>query len=134
MSSDVDSRPTIHASLRDLNVSYADSIIGAAIFDLSGLPKEYFITPQSNDMGWVQSVFQAIGLQSLIASSLQLEGFRHATIRGNEYRALVVRQKSRYVALLVSLDHPAPLAEDFIHWSLEFEPATLRSHPRFSAV
>jgi hypothetical protein len=117
---------------KDLSVSYSDSVIGAAIFDLSGLPKEYFTTIESNDVGWVQTIFQALGLQSLLISSLRLEGFRHAIVHGLEYRAIVVRQRSRYTALLIR--QGTIISDSFIQWSQDFEPSTLRAHPRFNAV
>ncbi|MFQ3616500.1 MAG: hypothetical protein SNJ57_02995 [Cyanobacteriota bacterium] len=112
---------------------YIDDLIGAAIFDLSGLPKEYFTTAESSDVSWVQTIFQALGLQSLLMSSLKLDGFRHAVIHGADYRAVVVRQKNRYTALLTRQTSEV-LSESFIHWSQEFEPTMLRSHPRFSAM
>ncbi|GAB4154285.1 MAG: hypothetical protein Fur0046_34210 [Cyanobacteria bacterium J069] len=113
--------------------TYADDLIGAAIFDLSGLPKEYFTTHESSDVSWVQTIFQALGLQSLLMSSLKLDGFRHAVIHGADYQAVVVRQKNRYTALLTQRT-PEALSESFIQWSQEFEPTILRSHPRFSAM
>lgn len=141
MASGVDSRldtfaiaATVNSTAKDFSVSYSDSVIGAAIFDLSGLPKEYFTTTESNDVSWVQTIFQALGLQSLLSSSLRMEGFRHAIVHGSEYRAIVVRQKSRYTALLLPQSDLEIVSESFIRWSHEFEPNTLRSHPRFSAV
>ncbi|MBD2019954.1 hypothetical protein H6F43_07100, partial [Leptolyngbya sp. FACHB-36] len=85
----------------DLSMSYPDRVVGAAVFDLNGLPKEYFTTSDSTGMGWVQTIFQALGLRSLLMSSLQLEGFHHATIHGEEYSAIVVKQRAHYTALLV---------------------------------
>lgn len=126
------SRPTFNAE--DSCVSYSDCIIGAAIFDLSGLPKEYFTTAESNDVSWVQTIFQALGLQSLLMSSLQLEGFHHAVIHGGDYRAVIVRQRIRYTALLLHSSEPVGITSSFIHWSQEFEPMALRTHPRFSSI
>jgi hypothetical protein len=124
----------ILSSEKDSSVSYSDFIIGAAVFDLSGLPKEYFTTTASNDVSWVQTIFQALGLQSLLLSSLQLEGFRHAFVHGSEYRAIVVRQKTRYTALLFHQADLEETSESFIRWTQEFEPRTLRVHPRFLSV
>lgn len=112
---------------------YVDDLIGAAIFDLSGLPKEYFTTAESSDVSWVQTIFQALGLQSLLMSSLKLDGFHHAVIHGADYRAVVVRQKNRYTALLTRQTSEV-LSESFVQWSQEFEPTLLRAHPRFSAM
>ncbi|WP_199336759.1 hypothetical protein [Oscillatoria sp. FACHB-1407] len=134
MLSNVDLRLDTLSSVKDSPVSYSDSIIGAAIFDLSGLPKEYFTTAESNDVSWVQTIFQALGLQSLLISSLRLEGFRHAVVHGSGYRAIVVRQRARYTALLVRQSDQATISNEFIQWSLEFEPRTLRTHPRFSTI
>ena len=119
---------------QDTHVSYSDYIVGAAVFDLSGLPKEYFTTGESNDMSWVQSIFQALGLQSLLSSSLRLEGFRHAVIGGTDYHAVVVRQPARYVALLLRSDEMGTIPDGFMEWSFDFDPSVLRIHPNFSAV
>lgn len=112
---------------------YSDSVIGAAIFDLSGLPKEYFTLTNSTDVSWVQTIFQALGLQSLLVSSLRLEGFRHVIAYGKEYRAIVVKQKFRYTALLVRQTNE-DLPEAFIRWAQDFDPSALKSDSRFSAV
>ncbi|HEY9818588.1 MAG TPA: hypothetical protein V6D20_22680 [Candidatus Obscuribacterales bacterium] len=114
--------------------TYADSVIGAAIFDPSGLPKEYFTTPESGDIGWVQTIFQALGLRSLLMSSLRLEGFSHAIIHGSGYFAIVVKQKANYIALLVRQNDLRGVSQSFVRWVHEFEPGTLRDHPRFNSV
>lgn len=114
--------------------TYADSVIGAAIFDPSGLPKEYFTTPESGDIGWVQTIFQALGLRSLLMSSLRLEGFSHAIIHGSGYFAIVVKQKANYIALLVRQNDLRGVSQSFVRWVHEFEPSTLRDHPRFNSV
>jgi hypothetical protein len=134
MPSNVDARSDTTLAAKELSVSYSDSIIGAAIFDLSGLPKEYFTTTDSSDIVWVQTIFQALGLQSLLTSSLRLEGFRHAIVHGKEYRAIVVRQKARYTALLLQHTDADLTSEEFIQWAIEFDPAGLRAHPRFNVV
>jgi hypothetical protein len=119
---------------QDTHVSYSNYIVGAAIFDLSGLPKEYFTTSESSDMSWVQSIFQALGLQSLLSSSLRLEGFRHAVISGTDYHAIVVRQPARYVALLLQSNEMGRVPDGFLQWATKFDPSILKIHPRFSAV
>lgn len=118
---------------KDHGVSYLDYVIGAAIFDLSGLPKEYFTTSDSANISWVQTIFQALGLQSLLLSSLQLEGFRHVIIHGREYRAIVIKQKTRYIAILVCQTNEV-LSESFFKWAYEFEPAELKTNSRFNVI
>lgn len=120
-------------SPKDSDVSYADTVIGAAIFDLNGLPKEYFTTKECRDVSWVQTIFQALGLQSLLISSLRLDGFRHVIVYGKEYRAIVVRQRTRYTAILVQQTAEA-ISPAMIQWAQEFAPETLKTDPRFSAV
>jgi hypothetical protein len=114
-------------------VLYSDAVIGAAIFDLSGLPKEYLVSTESSDVVWVQTIFQALGLQSLLGSSLKLEGFRYVIVHDKTYQALVVRQRTCYAALLIR-SAEAPISKEFISWAQEFEPAALKSDPRFSVV
>jgi hypothetical protein len=84
---------------QDEYAAYSNSIVGAAIFDLNGLPKEYFTTGEGSNMSWVQTIFQALGLRSLLMSSLQLEGFHHAVIQGSDCCAVVVKQPARYMAV-----------------------------------
>ncbi|WP_171574266.1 hypothetical protein [Leptolyngbya sp. Cla-17] len=114
-------------------MSYLDDIIGAAIFDLNGLPKEYFTTLESTNMSWVQTIFQALGLRSLLMSSLQLEGFHHATIEGQEYLAVIVKQRTQYTALLLR-----PIDDEcsgsFLKWIQNFQTDTLKQHSRFRAA
>lgn len=133
INSRLENSPPISPSDKDSSVSYSNSVIGAAIFDLSGLPKEYFTTKDCVDMSWVQTIFQALGLQSLLISSLRLEGFRHVVVHSKQYQAIVVRQKSRYTAILIH-QNSEPVSEAFIHWAHEFEPSLLKSDPRFSTV
>ena len=128
--------PSKSAMLSDPNSetsgsSYLDSIVGAAIFDLSGLPREYLITNDIDNMSWVQTIFQALGLRSLLTSSLQLEGFHHVAIYTRDYCSLVVKQKNQYTALLISHAQSQPIAPDFIEWARHFEPSQLKSNPQF---
>jgi hypothetical protein len=118
---------------KDHGVSYLDYVIGAAIFDLSGLPKEYFTTSDSANISWVQTIFQALGLQSLLLSSLQLEGFRHVIIHGREYRAIVIKQKSHYTAILVRQTNEEVL-QSLFQWAQDFQPAILKSDSRFNKI
>lgn len=113
---------------------YSNAILGAAIFDLSGLPREYFTPIDSSEIGWVQTVFQALGLQSLLLSSLQLEGFRYARIHGNGHCAIVVRQKLRYIALLLDSTLPETSSPALIQWLQELEPHLLKKHPPFNVA
>ncbi|UBF27801.1 hypothetical protein K9N68_07775 [Kovacikia minuta CCNUW1] len=84
-------------------------------------------------MSWVQTIFQALGLRSLLMSSLQLEGFHHATMGGTEYCAVVVKQRANYTALL--LKRQDDLIDDaFIQWLQNFQPDELKQNPRFHAA
>lgn len=116
----------------DSAMHYLDDIIGAATFDLNGLPKEYFTTSDSSNMSWVQTIFQALGLRSLLTSSLQLEGFHHATIQGSEYCAVIVKQRNQYTALLLKQTEEVSL--ELIEWAQGFEPVTLRADARFTVA
>lgn len=118
--------------MTNIPLAYANAIFGAAIFDLSGLPKEYFTTCESSDISWVQTVFQSLGLQSLLLSSLQLEGFRYARIHGKDHCAIVVKQRACYTALLLDPNLPETSGSAFVHWVQALEPHSLKAHPRFS--
>ncbi|OLP19763.1 hypothetical protein BST81_04310 [Leptolyngbya sp. 'hensonii'] len=129
-----DDSPLTTSTIQDPFSLYSQHIAGAAIFDLNGLPKEYFTTLENGNMGWVQTIFQALGLRLLLTSSLQLEGFHHAVIHGEGYNALVVKQNSFYLALLVQQTYPSIITDSFIEWLQGFEPDLLKSHPRFRSI
>lgn len=111
-------------------MAYVNDIIGAAIFDLNGLPKEYFTTSDTGSMSWVQTIFQALGLRSLLTSSLRLENFHHATIHGIDCSAIVVKQRTYYVALLMKQKNEE-VSADIVSWAQSFELEQLRVNPRF---
>ena len=117
----------------DLPTSCPDCVVGAAVFDLNGLPKEYFTTSDMTGASWVQTIFQALGLRSLLMSSLQLEGFHHATIHGVEYSAVVVKQRAHYAAFLVR-PQDETLSETFIQWVKTAQPNELKQNPRFQVI
>jgi hypothetical protein len=111
---------------------YAEQIVGAAVFDLSGLPEDYFISAESSDVGWVQTVFQVLGLQALLLASFKLSDFQHATIRGQGYQAIIVKQCNCYSALL--LQNQPDFSPELIKWAQSFEPALLKIDSRFSTL
>lgn len=125
---------SLHAQSNQPKTPNADAIIGAAVFDLSGLPKEYYTTHESHKISWVQTIFQALGLRSLIMSSLQLDGFNHAVIHGEHHCAIVVKQKTRYLALLMRQTDLIDSSQTLLNWMQTFEPSTLKTNPRFSAI
>jgi predicted regulator of Ras-like GTPase activity (Roadblock/LC7/MglB family) len=111
---------------------YAEQLLGVAVFDLSGLPKTYFVSTGSSDISWVQIVFQVLGLQSLLLGSFKLDNFQHMVIRGQNNCVLLVKQRDRYMALLLqSQPHLSPA---LIEWAQKFNPAFLKSDPRFSPI
>jgi len=131
MSPDPNPRNSVSASNQYSGSSYMDVILGAAIFDLNGLPREYLITNEVKNMNWVQTIFQALGLRSLLMSSLRLEGFRHVTIYSKDHCALVVKQKTQYTALLINQTQSTPVTKAFIEWAQNFQPEQLKLNPLF---
>jgi hypothetical protein len=111
--------------------SYTENIVGAAIFDWNGLPKEYFTTEENGDISWVQTVFQVLGLRSLLMSSLRLEGFHHATVCSEGYSAVIIKQRDNYVALLVDTTGLSELSPAFLQWAQSFDYNRLNTDPRF---
>ena len=110
--------------------AYLEFVAGAAVFDLNGLPNEYLTTADLADMSWVQTIFQALGLQHLLTTSLQLDQFNHATMWGPDYCAVVVKQHSQYIALLIHLQDIAAI-NALIEWSTTCSLADLKNSPRF---
>jgi len=112
-------------------------ILGVAIFDLTGLPREYFVTEENPTTGWVQIVFQALGLRSLLSSSLELEGFHQITINLEETTAIVVRRRQDYIALQIKgrlvFSNPTD-SERLLALIGALKPEKLRQHPHFKAT
>lgn len=107
--------------------------LGAATFDLSGLPKEYYtLVDGSKSIIWVQPIFQALGLKSLLAASLPVENFTHAVIRGKEYTAVVVKQQGNYFALLILQSEI--INDKFLSWAQCFDATSLKNNPRFQVI
>jgi hypothetical protein len=125
----------IAASLLKQNVAeaYLENIIGAAVFDLQGLPKHYFSTVENPNTAWTQTIFQMLGLKSLLALGLGLENFQYAVMQGDRYTAVVLNQRSQYLALLVTFSE-SEISESFIHWAQELPPELWHQNSRFQAA
>lgn len=108
--------------------------LGAATFDLSGLPKEYYtLVDGSKSLTWVQPIFQALGLKSLLTASLPVENFTYAVIHGKDHTAIVIRQQSNYLALLTVPDRQA-INERYLGWAQSFDATSLRNNPKFQVI
>jgi len=120
------------SSINDVAFEYY--ALGAATFDLTGLPKEYFTLVDGNSsIAWVQPIFQSLGIKSLLTTSLPVESFQHAIIYGKDYVSVVIRQQSCYLALL--LDPSQDIVNDeFIHWARTFDVNSLKHNPRFHVL
>lgn len=111
-----------------------EDILGVAFFDVNGLPREYFVTNLSPTTGWVQIVFQALGLRSLLAASLKLEGFHQITVHTDEQTALVVRRRNDYVAILVEgciQPEDVAILDRLTQWIGRLDLSALEKHPHF---
>ena len=109
-------------------------ILGAAIFDLNGLPHDYFTTVDYQDIGWVQTAFQALGLRSLLTSSLQIETFQYSIVHGTEYCTLITKQTQGYIAMIVSHDVFQQQSEQLIAWMQTLSPETLVTISHFVRI
>jgi hypothetical protein len=121
--------------LQPISVEFSPSaclefVVGIAVFDLNGLPSEYLTTADTSDIDWIQTIFQALGLQSLLVSSLQLEGFNHASVCSTTYCAIVVKQRAHYIAMLISR-RETEIINTLIQWAQTTTLADLKQTPRF---
>jgi hypothetical protein len=124
---------TSYSQMSFVPTSYIDRVLGAIIFDLNGLPKEYFTSSEKLDAKWAQTIFQALGLRSLLMASLQLEGFHHFTVQGNESCAVVVKQKSHYTALMLKQSEEE-ISAHLVEWVQNFQTSILHEDPRFQCA
>lgn len=124
--------PTIMTALEE--TKFEAYTLGAATFDLSGLPKEYYtLVDGSKSIIWVQPIFQALGLKSLLAASLPVENFTYAVIHGKEYTAVVIKQQGNYLALLIDPNVELP-DDQFLHWAYYFDATSLKNNPKFQVI
>ena len=93
------------------NTSY---IVATATFDGQGIPREQQLFNQNSDGEWMQGAFQTLSLKMLLSSSLGLEGFSRAVVRGDELSMVVTKQASGYKAIVYSTvpqkSEPQPVA------------------------
>jgi hypothetical protein len=113
---------------------YENHLMGFAIFDLSGLPKEYCTLLDSGiGITWVQSIFQVIGMRSLLSASLSLENFLYAIIQGKGCTALVIRQQNDYLAVLLRGDL-GTVSDDLLGWAKQLNVKQFANDPRYKVV
>ncbi len=122
---------TTPLDLSTTNSYPVNAIVGVAVFDWNGLPKEYLMTDENRDLSWVQTVFQILGLRSLLISSLFLEGFQHATVSDDRFHAVIVKHQGYYVALLISRAKMPEITEKFLVWTQRFNYEELSKNPRY---
>ena len=95
------------------------------------------MTPENPGTGWVQIVFQALGLRSLLSSSLELEGFQNITICSEETTAIVVRRRQDYIALRFKgklVMHNPNDSERLMALINALDLEKLRQHPHFTVA
>ncbi len=102
-----------------------------------GLPRSSFITPKHQDTDWVQLVFQFLGLQQLMASTMGLPMGGHIMVRTKIGNIVVIRRDQGYVALLLKRALPQERPEinsDWVDWICDFEANVVRNDANFQAV
>ncbi|MEM1242419.1 MAG: hypothetical protein AAGI45_21520 [Cyanobacteria bacterium P01_H01_bin.26] len=123
--------------LQSVGLPNIEQILGLAVFDPMGLPCDYFITTHHTDTEWIQSAFQLLGLQQLIASTMELPVLEHAVIRTKTGNIAIVCCDRKYIALLIKRALPQELPDidsAWIAWACHFEATVVRNHPNFRAV
>lgn len=123
--------------MKSLGLPDIEQILGLAVFDSTGLPRDYFITAQHDDMEWIQLVFQLLGLQQLIASTMELPEANHAVIRTKVGNIVVICCAQGFIALLIKRVLPQEypqIDKAWFEWACEFEAQVVRNHPNFRVV
>ncbi|MBX2866260.1 MAG: hypothetical protein KTR27_22145 [Leptolyngbyaceae cyanobacterium MAG.088] len=123
--------------MKSVSLPDVDQILGLAVFDPVGLPRDYFITLQHENTEWIQLVFQLLGLQQLMVSTMTLPRLGHAMMRTKVGNIVVICVDQGYIALLIkrALPQERPhVTSAWVDWICEFEANVVRSHPGFRAV
>ncbi|MBE9065592.1 hypothetical protein IQ260_02890 [Leptolyngbya cf. ectocarpi LEGE 11479] len=124
-------------SVPSVNLPNTEQILGLAIFDARGLPRDYFITLEHDDTEWIQLVFQALGLQQLLTSEMELPKLDNVVIRTKVGNIVVIRAEQGYIALLIKrlLPQERPhIDRHWVDWILNFEATVVRTNPNFKVV
>jgi hypothetical protein len=79
---------------------------------------------------WTQTIFQILGLQSLLATLIPSEEFDYATLNGQLYCAIVMKQRSHYLALAIK-NREDKIPDGLIDWAKQLRPESLHKNPRF---
>ncbi|MEB3213311.1 MAG: hypothetical protein VKL39_18320 [Leptolyngbyaceae bacterium] len=110
--------------------SIVDALLGAAVFDLTGLPKTYLTSRDDIDVGWIETIFQALGLRSLLTSFLFCEDFQHAVVHSDTYSVVVMVQPLQYSAVLLNRSDYEQLSDTLLPWmqTVELTMLTGTSH------
>lgn len=109
-------------SFKKAAVGYSNPVMGVAVFDLDGSPKEYLTVGERQcTIGGVNVTFQALKLLSLLSSSFALTGFDHTIVHGEEYCTVLVKRKDCYLALLIRQTDPKLITNTFIQWVKGFQ-------------
>ena len=119
------------------NLPTAQQILGVAIFDAQGLPREYFLTAQHSETDWLQVTLQSLGLQQLFKFEMELPSLNHAIIRTNAGNIAIVPSTEGFIAILlkraVPQDSPT-IDQAWIEWACNFVETVVRTDPNFRAV
>lgn len=82
-------------------------------------------------------VFQALGLQQLLASSMDLPKLDNVMIRMKFGNIVVVRPDQNYIAFLLKRSLPQERPDingEWLTWARNFEAKVVRNHPNFKAL
>ena len=123
--------------LKAVSLPDVEQILGLAVFDSMGLPRNYFITPQHEDTEWIQLVLQALGLQELLSSTMELPTLNHGVIRTKAGNIVLIYCEYGYIALLLkrALPQEYPQIDSaWIDWACKFATKMVMHHPNFRAV
>lgn len=102
--------------------SYSNPVMGVAVFELDGSPKEYLTVGEKHcTISGVNVTFQALKLLPILSSFLHLTEFDHTIIRGAEYCTVLVKRQDCYLALLIRQTDPKLITDTFIQWVKGFQ-------------
>lgn len=76
------------------------NLVLVASFDRHGLLTEQILFEKSDELDWLKLMSQTLSLKNLMESFFKLEGFTRVTLRGEDIKAIAIRKKDGYRAIV----------------------------------
>lgn len=125
-------------SFQATNLPNIDQILGIAVFDPQGLPRQYFVTTAKHqDDDWIRLAFQALGLKQLLMDEMELPQLDHVMMRTKTGNLVILPYAQGFIALHIkrALPQEQPNIDNhWTPWACNLIETVIKQDSRFKAV